>query len=1201
MAGALYKGITIQFGADTKNISQAMREIDGEARELKANLNTVNKSLKFNSDDPSLLAKKFVILNEQIVNTRGRLSQLLEYEKIARAQFEAGDISKSQYTSLTREISKCKTELKSLSVEAKGSFENLKTSILGAKDKLSEFTKAAIAAGAALAVNKLKDIGSAAIETASDLREVQNVVDTSFGDLAYMMEDLADKAIETYGISKLTAKETGSTFMAMAKGMEIAPKTAADMSIALTELSADMASFYNVEQQVASTALNSVFTGETETLKKFGVVMTEANLNAFALEQGIEKTVKQMSQAEKVQLRYNYVMNQTSLAQGDFAKTSGEWANRSRVLQEEITELSTMVGEELINNLGDVQSKADSLFDLVRDAKESGQLSEIIGDVTSALNSLIDIFVRAVQFIYKYRSEIATTVEVMIAFKAAMKISSIISSVISSISALKGALSALTTSTQTQKVAQDALNASMSINPIVALITATTMLASVIGTKLVQSEIDANKEFLKMGESEKAMKELADAADEFADSMESAAQSRADNLSAIEGEYHGYKQLADQLYELVDKQEKTKEDYKQISQIIGSLNDNIDGLGLSFDSTTGKLNMQKSELSGLIDDYETYYKTLAMQESLTQLYKDQYDAEQKLIEAKKEDQKALERFTAAEENYKTVLELSQNGKDTNYDKELKAAKEAFEDASLARNQTKTAVNELSETYSGLNKEIGNINSTLAENAEITEDIGKKTKESGKKVEKTTEELEESYKNASKAVDDYSSEISSLISIQKDISQGNEMSTLEMLDLIDKYPELVSKIKSAENGYTLEKDAIEELIKVRARNMRLAAQEAADSKRQALQEQGMAEARIAAIESAFDSGTINDIAKVNAGEYTDSVQQYLTSYAKSKGIGDIMTDVLSEGIKEGGKAEGLSSADSYFKQLDHQLKMGLISEEEYYNELEKLNNKYYKDSSENLDKYWSNQEKIYAYRNKDVKQDTTQQTSVESAEKYFKALEHEYNMGRKTEEEYYKELERLNNKYYKNSTDNLDKYWSNEEKIYAYRNKALEDTAKNEQRSNEDTAKSLESLKSKIYDLIDARNELNGISSNKNVKDYTEATGFKYTVDETALKKAYQDYSKAQDSLLLEKLGFGNNDKETVKALKGMVSSLEKAGINMLPDLRQAYKELSQARSSISNKTVNVNFGDVYTDGSAEDIEKNFEKVLLAVLERSDKE
>lgn len=211
--------------------------------------------------------------------------------------------------------------------------------------------KIAVATAAAFSVKKLVDFGKQAVSVASDLQEVQNVVDTAFGSMADKMEDFADTSIKQFGISRLAAKQTGSTFMAMASGMGIAQSSASDMAIALTGLSADMASFYNVEQSVASTALKSVFTGETETLKQFGIVMTEANLEAFALSQGISKSVSDMSQAEKVQLRYNYVMSQTALAQGDFAKTQGSWANQTRILSEQWKEFSSTIGQALMGVL----------------------------------------------------------------------------------------------------------------------------------------------------------------------------------------------------------------------------------------------------------------------------------------------------------------------------------------------------------------------------------------------------------------------------------------------------------------------------------------------------------------------------------------------------------------------------------------------------------------------------------------------------------------------------------------------------------------------------------------------------------------------------------------------------------------------------------------------------------------------------------
>lgn len=239
----------------------------------------------------------------------------------------------------------------------------------------------AMAVTAAFSAKKLVDFGRQSIETASDLAEVQNVVDTAFGESKQKMEDFADTAVKTYGISKLTAKQTGSNFMAMAAGMGLANDSASDMAMALTGLSADMASFYNVGQDVASTALKSIFTGETETLKQFGIVMTDANLQAYALSKGITKSTADMSQAEKVQLRYNYVMSQTALAQGDFAKTSDSWANQTRILSEQWKEFGATIGTVLMNVLlpavKAINSVLSQLISLAQGAARS--LSEAFG------------------------------------------------------------------------------------------------------------------------------------------------------------------------------------------------------------------------------------------------------------------------------------------------------------------------------------------------------------------------------------------------------------------------------------------------------------------------------------------------------------------------------------------------------------------------------------------------------------------------------------------------------------------------------------------------------------------------------------------------------------------------------------------------------------------------------------------------------
>lgn len=207
----------------------------------------------------------------------------------------------------------------------------------------------ASAVGLAFGVKELIEFGSKAISAASDLAEAQNVVDTAFGEMSYKMEQFAATAMDTYGISELTAKNMGSTYMAMAKGMGVATDAASDMAVTLTGRLSDIMSFYNKTQSEVDTIGRAMITGETEPLKAIGVVMTQTNLQAYAMAQGLNKSYTEMSAQEQLLVRYKYFLEQTALAQGDFAKTSEGWANQTRLLSERLNQFITNLGQLLIN------------------------------------------------------------------------------------------------------------------------------------------------------------------------------------------------------------------------------------------------------------------------------------------------------------------------------------------------------------------------------------------------------------------------------------------------------------------------------------------------------------------------------------------------------------------------------------------------------------------------------------------------------------------------------------------------------------------------------------------------------------------------------------------------------------------------------------------------------------------------------------
>lgn len=202
----------------------------------------------------------------------------------------------------------------------------------------------AMAFGTAALVN----FGKESIKLASDIQEVQNVIDVTFGRGAAQIEEFAQSAAEAYGLSELAAKQYTGTMGAMLKSSGLATSAAQEMSTALTGLAGDVASFYNLDTDTAFEKIRSGISGETEPLKQLGINMSVANLEAYALSKGITKSYNAMSQAEQVLLRYNYLLSVTTDAQGDFARTSGSFANQIRILQLNFDQLRIAVGNALI-------------------------------------------------------------------------------------------------------------------------------------------------------------------------------------------------------------------------------------------------------------------------------------------------------------------------------------------------------------------------------------------------------------------------------------------------------------------------------------------------------------------------------------------------------------------------------------------------------------------------------------------------------------------------------------------------------------------------------------------------------------------------------------------------------------------------------------------------------------------------------------
>lgn len=186
------------------------------------------------------------------------------------------------------------------------------------------------------------------LEVGSNVTEVQNVVDTAFKDLSGQADQWASNAMTNFGLSELSAKKYMGVFGQMSNAMGITGQAALDMAEDVTGLTGDAASFYNLGTDEAYTKLKSIWTGETETLKDLGVVMTQTNLDQYALNNGFGKTTAKMTEQEKVMLRYQYVTSALSNATGDFVKTQDSWANQTRILSLRFEQLKAFLGKGFI-------------------------------------------------------------------------------------------------------------------------------------------------------------------------------------------------------------------------------------------------------------------------------------------------------------------------------------------------------------------------------------------------------------------------------------------------------------------------------------------------------------------------------------------------------------------------------------------------------------------------------------------------------------------------------------------------------------------------------------------------------------------------------------------------------------------------------------------------------------------------------------
>lgn len=525
----------------------------------------------------------------------------------------------------------------------RASVENL--SKLG--NKLTLGLTVPLAAGAAAALNY-----------ASDLEETLSKVDVVFGGNADSIKDWASTAVEQMGLAEETALSAAATYGNMADGMGLTADQGAEMAKSLTQLSVDLASFNNTSQETAQIALDSIFTGETETLKRYGIVMTEANLEQFAMQQGLSKTVSEMNQAEKVQLRYNYVLANTANAQGDFARTSDSVANQTRMAKEQLKQAAAALGQNLVpaaasalkvlNNilsgfqeLNPAQQKmilgiagiaaaagpviklgtgAYSMVQKLDKALTGLQMSKIakevnkFGESTTAASKGLDLITAGAK---KSNGEFYTTVEILSHNTAELKKFGIEGD-----QAAKVLQATATTSAATGAGISGVGTASAAAQPAVKSFGLTLNSAlSFVGLAVSAVSLLVGV-FNGLGkETSASAKQIEADTDAMVSSMEEVTESAAslqteydESIAKVDSMAEEAGKLVDEYYSLADGTDKSEDSQKRMKEIVGSLSGRFDSLSGYIDENTGLLNANRETIEKSIDAQLDYNRALANRE-----------------------------------------------------------------------------------------------------------------------------------------------------------------------------------------------------------------------------------------------------------------------------------------------------------------------------------------------------------------------------------------------------------------------------------------------------------------------------------------------------------------------------------------------------------------------------------------------------------
>lgn len=750
--------------AKVDQLTSQLEDADAALDTTGAKLDSVRSKLERNWD-----AKQFdqaQELAQQAITQTEAKAELLR-QKLAALEELGTEKTSAEYQRLEKQLVETEAAAeqahKQLQSIEKIRLDNLNRSFEDASKRLNS---AGNALTAGLTV-PLAAAGTAAVKYSSDMQEAINKVEVAFGGAADSVKEWSSTTLNSIGLAQGTALDMAALFGDMATSMGYSQDAAAQMSMALVNLAADLASFKNIGIDQASTALKSIFTGETESLKELGVVMTQANLEAYALAEGYTTAYTAMDQVQQVAVRYQYVLANTQNAQGDFARTSDSTANQLRIFRESLKEAAATAGDELLPVITPIIGKLNELIQTFGDLDEGTQKAVV----------QTGLFLAALGPMLKVTGGITTAV------KAGITV----------YQTLRTVMAANTAATTAATAAQTGLNAAMAANPVGLLVTAIGTLLAVLGSFAVSAALTA------------------ESTDTLASSINEARQAYEDTRAELQESQASTISMVDALARLAEEEHKTSAEKAAMLELVEQLNEAVPSLSLAYDAQTDSLNLTAEAIRSLAEAEYARQEQEAAVERLSEAYQEQISIANELEAAEESLQEAKERYAEFE-----GVETRNSREETSFTAAqgaLIAAQGQYDRLTAAQEQNAAEIARLEQEY-------GKYNATAAQTAQALEDTGTAADTAADRLAALTGVLGQTQ-----------GAYELLAEAQEQQNETGYLELDTVVKLLEEYPQLSGYLVEASNGYLLADGALQDYISTQRAEYALAlneAQSAADA-------------------------------------------------------------------------------------------------------------------------------------------------------------------------------------------------------------------------------------------------------------------------------------------------------------------------------------------------------------------------------------